>query len=86
MAADLLSYSQILALCLVSTGTLSQKLVLEGTSIPAFQSFFVYVFLNLGYTSYTLYKYGAKKWAQMVLKDGWKCAPNPLQHNQRLYN
>jgi len=63
---------QILALCLVSTGTLSQKLVLEGTSIPAFQSFFVYVFLNLGYTSYTLYKYGAKKWAQMVLKDGWK--------------
>ncbi|PWW79050.1 DUF914-domain-containing protein [Tuber magnatum] len=63
---------QILALCLVSTNTFSLLLVGQGTSIPAFQSFFSYVLLNLVYTGYTLHKYGLKKWAQVVRKDGWK--------------
>lgn len=44
----------------------------EGTSIPAFQTFFNYVLLNLVYTSYTIYKYGFKKWCRMLLKDGWR--------------
>ncbi|RPB05168.1 DUF914-domain-containing protein [Choiromyces venosus 120613-1] len=69
---EVLVMGQILALCLVSTNTLSGLLVKEGTSIPAFQSFFNYVLLNLVYTSYTLYKYGFKKWTQVILKDGWK--------------
>ena len=45
----------------------------EGTSIPAFQTFFNYVLLNLIYTSYTLYRYGFKKWCHLIYKDGWKC-------------
>ncbi|KAF2677905.1 DUF914-domain-containing protein [Lentithecium fluviatile CBS 122367] len=63
---------QILAICITSTNTLSQLLSFEGTSIPAFQTFFNYVLLNLVYTSWTLYKYGFKKWGRLVLKDGWR--------------
>ena len=64
---------QILALCLTGTNTLTTLLVIEGTSIPAFQTFFNYVLLNLIYTSYTVYKYGLKGWARLIWKDGWKC-------------
>ncbi|KAL8788139.1 MAG: hypothetical protein Q9195_007446 [Heterodermia aff. obscurata] len=63
---------QILALCITSTNTFTTLLVNEGTSIPAFQTFFNYVLLNLGYTSYTLYRYGFKKWCRLIYKDGWK--------------
>ncbi|PVI05033.1 DUF914-domain-containing protein [Periconia macrospinosa] len=63
---------QVLAICITSTNTLSQLLSFEGTSIPAFQTFFNYVLLNIVYTSYTLYKYGFKNWGRMVLKDGWR--------------
>lgn len=62
----------VLAICITSTNTLSQLLSLEGTSIPAFQTFFNYVLLNLIYTSYTIYKYGFKKWGKLILKDGWR--------------
>lgn len=64
---------QILALCLTGTNTFTTLLVMEGTSIPAFQTFFNYVLLNLIYTSYTLYKYGVRGWARLIWKDGWKC-------------
>lgn len=64
---------QILALCLTGTNTLTTLLVIEGTSIPAFQTFFNYVLLNIIYTSFTIYKYGLKGWAQFIWKDGWKC-------------
>ncbi|CAI6334736.1 unnamed protein product [Periconia digitata] len=63
---------QVLAICITSTNTLSQLLSFEGTSIPAFQTFFNYVLLNIVYTGYTLYKYGFKKWGRMVIKDGWR--------------
>ncbi|KAI4169767.1 MAG: hypothetical protein LQ346_008935 [Caloplaca aetnensis] len=63
---------QILALCITSTNTLSSLLVAEGTSIPAFQTFFNYVLLNIIYTCFTFYRYGFKRWGRMVLKDGWK--------------
>ncbi|KAF1812629.1 DUF914-domain-containing protein [Eremomyces bilateralis CBS 781.70] len=63
---------QILALCLVGTGTFSNLLANKGTNIPAFQTFFNYVLLNIVYTSITIYRYGFKKWANVVLKDGWK--------------
>lgn len=63
---------QVLSLCITSTNTFSQLLSTQGTSIPAFQTFFNYVLLNIVYTSYTWYKYGFKKWGQMVLKDGWR--------------
>ncbi|KAF2448147.1 DUF914-domain-containing protein [Karstenula rhodostoma CBS 690.94] len=63
---------QTLAICITSTNTLSQLLSNEGTSIPAFQSLFNYVLLNIVYTGYTIYKLGLKGWGKMVLKDGWR--------------
>src|SRR5947207_843949 len=62
----------VLSICITSTNTLSQLLSFEGTSIPAFQTFFNYVLLNLIYTSWTLYQYGFKKWGALVWKDGWR--------------
>jgi solute carrier family 35 protein F1/2 len=69
----ILLLGQILAICITGTNTLTTLLVIEGTSIPAFQTLFNYVLLNIIYTSYTLYRYGFKKWTQLLLKDGWKC-------------
>jgi solute carrier family 35 protein F1/2 len=62
----------VLAICVTSTNTLTSLLREEGTNIPAFQTFFNYVLLNLIYTSYTIYKYGIKGWGKMVLKDWWR--------------
>jgi solute carrier family 35 protein F1/2 len=45
---------------------------MEGTSIPAFQSFFNYILLNLIYTTYTIYKHGFKAWTKLCLRDGWR--------------
>jgi solute carrier family 35, member F1/2 len=69
----ILVLGQILAICITGTNTLTTLLVIEGTSIPAFQTLFNYVLLNAMYTGYTLYRYGVKKWAKMIWKDGWKC-------------
>ncbi|KAK4942615.1 hypothetical protein LTR28_008647 [Elasticomyces elasticus] len=63
---------QVLAVCITGTNTLSTLLAMKGTSIPAFQTLFNYILLNLIYTSYTLYKYGVKQWFHVVLIDGWK--------------
>ncbi|MCJ1362047.1 hypothetical protein MMC16_001149 [Acarospora aff. strigata] len=70
---------QVLALCITATNTFSGLLVGKGTSIPAFQTFFNYVLLNIVYTSYTIYKHGFKGWSRLIFKDGWKCgwAANP---------
>ncbi|MCJ1269089.1 hypothetical protein MMC22_008978 [Lobaria immixta] len=64
-----LALGQVLALSLTASNTFSTLLVNEGTSIPAFQNFFNYVLLNIIYTSYTLYKYGFKKYIRVILKD-----------------
>jgi len=64
---------QILALCITGTNTFSGLLAQGGTSIPAFQNMFIYISLNVVYTSYTLYIYGFRKYGQMLLNDGWKC-------------
>lgn len=69
----ILVLGQILAICITGTNTLTTLLVIEGTSIPAFQTLFNYVLLNAMYTGYTFYKYGFKKWTKMIMKDGWKC-------------
>ncbi|KZZ96343.1 hypothetical protein AAP_01116 [Ascosphaera apis ARSEF 7405] len=63
---------QCLALGTTSTNTFSTLLVNQGTSIPAFQSFFNYILLTLVYTSYTIYRYGFKGWLRLIYKDGWK--------------
>lgn len=68
----ILSLGQVLAIAVTGTNTLTTFLVIEGTSIPAFQSLFNYILLNLIYTGYTIYKYGWKGWGRMLYKDGWK--------------
>jgi Solute carrier family 35 len=68
----ILLLGQILSWCIVSTNTLTEYLSLDGANIPAFQSLFNYALLNLVYTSWTIYKYGFKKWSMIILKDGWK--------------
>lgn len=80
----ILLLGQILAICITGTNTLTTLLVIEGTSIPAFQTLFNYVLLNIIYTSYTLYRYGFKKWTRLLLKDGWKCKSlsRSLQHHR----
>jgi solute carrier family 35 protein F1/2 len=80
----ILVLGQILAICITGTNTLTTLLVIEGTSIPAFQTLFNYVLLNIIYTGYTFYKYGFRKWAKMVMKDGWKCRFTTPQNHFRL--
>jgi solute carrier family 35, member F1/2 len=57
---------------LTGQNTTSQLLSIDKVSLPAFQTLFNYVILNLLFTSYTLYKYGFKKWFKLCIKDGWK--------------
>ncbi|KAI2611849.1 DUF914-domain-containing protein [Hypoxylon sp. NC1633] len=63
---------QLLALCITATNTFSTFLVNYGTSIPAFQTVFMYILLSLIYLTYTLYEYGPKKYGKILLRDGWK--------------
>ncbi|RFU32383.1 hypothetical protein B7463_g3950, partial [Scytalidium lignicola] len=63
---------QILALCITATNTFSTLLVNKGTSIPAFQTLFNYIVLAAIYTTYTVYRYGFKKYFKLLLVDGWK--------------
>ncbi|KAI1779232.1 DUF914-domain-containing protein [Hypoxylon cercidicola] len=63
---------QLLALCITATNTFSTFLVNYGTSIPAFQTVFMYILLSLIYLTYTLWVYGPKKYGKILLKDGWK--------------
>lgn len=67
-----MTYRQVLALCITATNTFSTLLVNKGTSIPAFQTLFNYVLLTALYTTYTIYKYGPKKYFKLLLVDGWK--------------
>lgn len=59
---------------MTATNTFSSLLVGKGTSIPAFQTLFNYVLLTLIYTTYTIYRYGFKKYFKLLLVDGWKYA------------
>lgn len=64
--------SQVIALADISSSTFSSLLSDKGTSIPAFQTLWNYVLLNLVYTSITIYKYGFKKWFRLLYKDCWR--------------
>jgi solute carrier family 35 protein F1/2 len=64
---------QVLSLCITGTSTFSGLLAQNKMSIPAFQSFFNYVLLNLVYTSWTIYRYGISKyWNNVIKSKGWK--------------
>ena len=57
---------------MTGTNTFSELLADVNTNIPAFQTLFNYVLLNIIYTSFTIYKYGIKGWAKVIWRDGWK--------------
>ena len=64
---------QVLALCITSTNTFSSLLAEQPFSVPAFQTFWNYVLINIIYTSYSVYKYGFKDYFHTVLvRTGWK--------------
>ncbi|KAL2150188.1 hypothetical protein VTH82DRAFT_7864 [Thermothelomyces myriococcoides] len=67
-----LALGQILSLCITATNTFTTFLDSVGTSIPAFQTLFNYALLTLIWLPITLYHYGPRKWASIVLRDGWK--------------
>lgn len=67
------THRQALSILNVSDSTFSTLLAREGTSIPAFQTFFFYAVLNIIFTSVTISKYGFKRWLHIVRHDGWKC-------------
>jgi hypothetical protein len=68
-----LLFGQILALCITGTNTFSSLLAYDNVSIPAFQTFFNYVLLNVVWTPITIYKVGFKGWRDMFVQHGWKC-------------
>ncbi|KAK9234798.1 hypothetical protein V1525DRAFT_411917 [Lipomyces kononenkoae] len=68
----ILVHGQILSLCIVATNTFTTYLTNDGNNIPAFQTLFNYVILNLLFTPYTIYRYGFKKYAKLLVHDGWK--------------
>lgn len=63
---------QLLSVAITSTSVLTTELILNNWSMPTFQSFFLYFFLNLIYTPYTIYRYGWKAYGKMLITDGWK--------------
>jgi hypothetical protein len=52
---------------------LSQKLSLADANIPAVQTFFAYVILTIVWVPITMYRYGIKRFGNMVWQHGWKC-------------
>lgn len=64
--------SQALAVTITGTNTITSLLREEKWAIPAFQSLFNYILLNLVYSSFTIYQYGFRKWLKLLYKDGWR--------------
>lgn len=63
---------QLLSVAITSTSVLTTELIINGWGLPCTQSLFLYFFLNLFYTPFTIYKYGWKAYGKMLLSDGWK--------------
>ncbi|KAI1204876.1 DUF914-domain-containing protein [Annulohypoxylon truncatum] len=63
---------QLLSLCITATNTFTTFLANYGTSIPAFQTVFMYILLSIIYLTYTVFTYGPKKYGKILLVDGWK--------------
>lgn len=40
--------------------------------MPTTQTLFLYFFLNIIYTPYTIYRYGFRAYGRMLITDGWK--------------
>jgi solute carrier family 35 protein F1/2 len=67
-----IAVGQILSLCITATNTFTTFLAGVNTNIPAFQTLFNYALLTLVWLPVTLHQHGPRKWAGIVLRDGWK--------------
>ncbi|KAM0786488.1 hypothetical protein ACM66B_001946 [Microbotryomycetes sp. NB124-2] len=63
---------QLLSLAITSTSVTTTELIKRQWSLPTFQTFFLYAVLNLAYTPYTIYAYGWRAFAEMLLS--WQAA------------
>ncbi|KAG8714769.1 hypothetical protein FRC11_007180 [Ceratobasidium sp. 423] len=63
---------QLVSICITCTSVTTTELVSRDWALPTTQTFFLYFSLFAVYTPYTIYKYGFKGWANVVIKDGWK--------------
>ncbi|KAF9226213.1 DUF914-domain-containing protein [Gyrodon lividus] len=63
---------QLLSLCITCSSVTTTALVQRNWVLPSTQTFFTYLSLFVVYTPYTIYRYGFKGWAKLVLRDGWK--------------
>ncbi|KAK7205697.1 hypothetical protein BZA70DRAFT_276827 [Myxozyma melibiosi] len=68
----ILILGQLLSLSIVATNTFTTYLTDDAVNIPAFQTLFNYVLLNLFFTPYTIYRYGWSKYWRMVVFNSWK--------------
>ncbi|KAK9479160.1 hypothetical protein V1514DRAFT_329343 [Lipomyces japonicus] len=68
----ILILGQLLSLSIVATNTFTTFLVDDNVNFSAFQSFFNYALLNVVFTTYTIYRYGFKKFGKLLFFDGWK--------------
>ena len=68
-----LALGQVLSLCDTGTNVFTTELALVPWSIPTLQNEFNYILMTLVYTTFTIYKYGFKKFFSLLLKDGWRC-------------
>ncbi|KIM53933.1 hypothetical protein SCLCIDRAFT_137838 [Scleroderma citrinum Foug A] len=64
---------QVVSFCITATSVTTQELnTNHGWVLPTTQTWFLYFSLFVVYTPYTIYQYGFKGWAKMIMRDGWK--------------
>lgn len=64
---------QVVSFCITATNVTTQELnINHGWVLPTTQTWFLYFTLFVVYTPYTIYQYGFKGWAKMIMRDGWK--------------
>ncbi|KAI5834807.1 DUF914-domain-containing protein [Schizophyllum commune Tattone D] len=63
---------QLVSLCITCTNVTTTELTNRNWALSTTQSVFLYFSLFMIYAPYTMYQYGIKGYAKMLLKDGWK--------------
>ncbi|KAE9401082.1 DUF914-domain-containing protein [Gymnopus androsaceus JB14] len=63
---------QVVSICITATNVTTTSLTDNNWALPTTQNVFFYFTLFITYTPYTMYKYGFRGWAEMVMRDGWK--------------
>ncbi|KAG4306276.1 hypothetical protein PORY_000264 [Pneumocystis oryctolagi] len=69
---EIFTIGQILSLMITASSVFTTKLSDYHINIPTFQTFPNYAFLALIYTCFSIHSFGFKKYAKIVLKNGWK--------------